>query len=289
MEKLSFSESTKDEIVNYNWNKKELTILLYSFIRTNSIFKNNELIIKTTLKRHKKIIKGWIREIYGVEVDEDETNRIVHLRIRNKSFISQFIEQLGNLELKSTTEFGAYIAGSFLGKGWINNSTSKFYHFEIRVKEISHSLDLIEAFDAVGIKAVTLFKDGWYYTYIKKSILISDVLKLMNTTKSLLEFEDQRIQRDFISNMTKLDSIEPHNQLKTSIASTRQINAIKKLMQTDKVLLLTTNQKKLIELRLSNPHLSLQDLAIVFAEKHSKLLSRSTINNWLKRAEELSK
>ncbi len=287
--KISFSEKTKDEIINYQWTDKQINILLYSFIRTNGKIEGDKLILKTTLKRHLPIFEKWFENTYDVTVKVKESKTLVHIIVEDKDFINKFTSQLGNIELEDIKNIGAYTAGAFVGKGWISNSDSKFYHFEIRIKTIDHSLDLIEAFDAVGIKTITLFKDGWYYTYIKKSLLIADALKLMNATSSLLEFEDQRIQRDFISNMTKLDSIEPYNQFKISVASQRQIKAIEKIFKTNKVLLFTEEQKQLFELRVSNPHLSLNDLSIVYLEKYQKQLSKSTVNNWLAKTEELSK
>ena len=289
MEKKSFSESIKKEILSYDWPEDLKKILVYSFIRTNYQIKNKTFILTTTQKDFKNKICVWLKKIYKIsDIQIEETQKLLKIKIQDLDFIEKLSNQIGNLVISKTEEYGAYIAGSFLGKGWINNPISKFYHFELRVKTIQHSLDITEAFDAVGIRTITIHKDNWYYTYVKKSSSISDILKLVNATEAAMLFENERIQRDVIAHYSKMEALEPYNRRKTIKASGKQIESLKKLLESQKSHLLTIEQRKLAELRIENPSLSLFDLSLIFFDRHDKNLSKSTVNSWIKKMVVLS-
>ncbi len=285
----SFSEKIKAEILNYKREEGELKFLINSFLYTNGSFNNDKFTLKTSLKKHKKLLITLIQKFYDFKIEVSESKTIIKITINDPSFKEIFLNEIEKTKLKKTEDYKAYISGVFLGKGWVSSPSSKFYHFEIRIKKLSDSLNIQEAFDALGIKSSIFKKNNWYYTYIKKASVISDILKVMKAPESLILFEDTRIEREFISIFKKMESIEIYNIAKIEKASKTHIEAIRKLMGQKNYQFIPIKIKELLELRIENPALSLSELQIVYNKKFNYDVSKSSVNKWLQNIINISK
>lgn len=281
--KHSFSNFIKNEILKYNWTEEHLFILFCSFLRTNGVFKKDKFIFKTTLLSQEEKINLLFETFFNLKLNPIKTKTSLKYEISNKELILDIQEKIDNLKINNLENIKAFISGSFLGKGWTNSPSSKFYHFEIRVKDLKYSLDLQEAFHSCGIETKTIIKNNWYQTYVKKSTLISDILSLMNASESVMIFADVRIERDFVSTLTKISAVEPYNKKKTLDSSEKQIKAFKKIKSNIDGFDLSEDKLNLMNLRLENPSYSLDDLQMKFNLLYQKNVSRSTINFWLKK------
>ncbi len=280
---ISFSEYIKNEIMEYNWSKDQWRILFYAFLRTNGTFKNGKYVVTTTLKKWEKKFDDLFFENYGFKPESIHLKKILKYEIKNSVFLENFAEELGSLLVNSLDENKAYVAGIFLGKGWINEPTSKFYHFEIRVRHLQHSLDVQEAFDGLGIKTNTIKKNKWFYTYVKKASEISKIISSLNAFQAVMLFEDSRIERDFISSFKKMESIEAYNLKKQNISAKKQIDIINNIKNKPIINSLTTKQFNLMNLRLEKPSYSLSELQMEYNFIYDENVSKSTINNWLRK------
>ncbi|BDU67830.1 MAG: hypothetical protein TYPL_4830 [Candidatus Tyloplasma litorale] len=278
----SFSNFVKNEILEYKWENKQLKVLFYSFLRANGNYSGGGYIVKSSLKEWEHFFNKMFQEFFNISPKAIKTKKLIKYEIYDPEFLIKFTKRLGNLVAKTRDDHKAYISGLFIAKGWISNPKSTSFHFEVRVRNLYHSLDIQEIFEGVGIKTLTIQKNKWYFTYIKKSTDIANVLKLMNASQSVMFFEDQRINRDFISTLKKMDSIEYHNIKKSNETSKLQIKAIKAIKKNKKFLELNEKQKWLAELRVENPSSSFSSLMIKYEEKYKLELSKSTISNWLK-------
>lgn len=279
--KKSFSENIKYEILSYDWSKKMIRILFHAFVKINLEKKDKYFLFKTTQKDFKNKIIIWFREIYSVEIKLQETKELLKIFIYDKDFENSFFNNEKQININSKEEYGVYIAGLFLGKGWINSPKSKFYHFEIRTKDIKYALNINEIFNFLEIKILTVYKNGWYYLYLKKGSDIVKILNLMKANNSFMLFENERIQRDFIATYTKMEAIEPYNLSKILRASKEQIIYLQDLLASSNIKLISKNQKELAKLRIENPSISLFDLSLMFHNRYNRSISKSTVNNWL--------
>ena len=288
-DKISFTSFIKDEIMEYSWTDKELKTLFYSFLRTNGNYKNNKYTFTTTLMRWEKSINTLFKKYYNLEIKPEHTKKLLRYEIVDPQFLEKFATDRGKMIIVNMEELKAYLAGAFLGKGWINSPESRFYHCELRVRNLAHSLDIQEVFDSFGVKTVTIKKNNWFYTYIKKASDISTVIKIFNASKSVMIFEDARIERDFLATYKKMESIENYNFEKTKKSAEKQITSIKKVLETDLKNKLNTDQIRLAEMRIKHPLFSLLELQMEFNAKFKKNVSRSTINVWFKKIINISK
>ncbi len=285
----SFSEFIRNEILNYSWTNKQLEILFYSFITTNGEFKDNKFILSTTLIEHEAYFNNLFKRIYELNVKPSKLKTKLKYTLNNiDEFKIKYFNQQSQIVLSDLENTKAFLAGVFLGKGWVSSPSSRFYNMEFRIKTISHSLSLQEVIESFGVKTKTILKNNWYLTYIKRALDISDLINAMNASQAVMIFENSRISRDFMSSYAKLDAIENYNLEKTHIASIKQIESINKLKTKTIYKSLTREQKIVADLRVENSNMSLSELCYLFNNKYNKNVSKSTINNWLKKIMMLS-
>lgn len=279
--KPSFSKFIKNEILEYNWPIDQLEILFNSFLVINGNFKNDIFTLKTSLLNWEEKILSLFKEFYDIVPKVENNNNLLNFKIKNPDFISKFNKISEKIIINNIEKNKAYIAGAFVGKGWINLPSSRFYHCEIRTKDENNSLLLQDSLNKIGIKSTTIIKKSWYYTYIKKSLEISNLIRAVKAFESLMIFEDKRIERDFLATYKKMESIETYNFKKSEEFSQKQIESIKKILNTQAFNSLDIKKINLAKLRIEKPNYSLSELQIEYNNRNNKNYSKSTINNWL--------
>ena len=285
----SFTSFVKNEIQNYKWNNKELDILLLSILKaTYKYDKDNNLVFSTSLLGYEKTFVDFFYKKLKLKTSPLKTKTLIKFVFKDEVEIKNILSLINKqLNLDSLPDLKSYVTGLFLAKGWINSPKSKFYHCEIRLKRISDSLDVQNVLTNLNINSLTLEKNKWFYTYIKKSTDITNFLTLLNASQSVMIFEDSRIERDFISTLKKMESIEEYNYKKTIEASTRQIKVLKEILNSKKVEFLSKEKINLVNLRIDNPTYSLSELQMEYYQLYGKNLSKSTISLWLKKIMEI--
>ncbi len=287
--KISFAEFIKNEILEFNWKDEQLDILFYSFLKSGGVNKKDGFSIGISLKDMTNKIVELFERFYNVTPIVKELESKVNFIVKDESFNEELLNKERTLELNDDELVMAFVAGAFVARGWISKPSSRFYHLEIRIGSIGQSLNLQEAIDSLGIEAKTHTKGKWYITYIKKSMMLSDLLRAMHAQEAMMIFEEERINRDFASTYNKMQTIEEYNSRKIEEISEIQINAIKKLMETKTWLSIKPNYKNVAEIRLNYPNYSISDIQYTYNSKYEKDYSKSTINNWLKTLVEMSK
>jgi len=136
-----------------------------------------------------------------------------------------------------------------------------------------------------NIKTKTLTKKAEYLIYIKDGEEISKFFAFIGSNKGVLRFEEIRVQRQMNNKINRLVNCETANLNKTINASIEQIEAIKKLQESDKFEQLDENLKELAMLRIENPNSTLVELG----EKLSTPIGKSGVNYRLKKIIEMSK
>lgn len=160
-----------------------------------------------------------------------------------------------DLKQAEEPEKKAFARGLFMGSGSINNPSNK-YHLEIKIFDENIVQELIELLREHNIIVKSIHKA----IYIKDGEEISKFLAFIGANKSVLEFEQIRVQREMNNKINRLVNCKTANLNKTLNASVEQINAIKKLKQNGKFNKLNKSLQELAELRLEYPDISLSEL-----------------------------
>ena len=120
--------------------------------------------------------------------------------------------------------------------------------------------------------------------YIKDGEEISKFLALLGANKSVLQFEEIRVQREMNNKINRIVNCESANLSKTINASIEQIEAIKKLKKKHKFEKMSEPLKEIAMLRLNNPNASLIELGQMLKEP----VGKSGVNYRLKKIIELA-
>ena len=159
------------------------------------------------------------------------------------------------LEYADELEKKAFIRGIFMGSGSINNPENK-YHLEVKMIDNDLMKKLISLLKQYDINVKSIDKA----IYIKDGEEISKFLAFIGANKSVLEFEQIRVQREMNNKINRLVNCKTANLNKTLNASVEQINAIKKLKENGKFKKMDKSLQELAELRLEFPDMPLAEL-----------------------------
>ena len=174
----------------------------------------------------------------------------------------------------------AIIKGAFLSSGCITNPNNS-YHFEISLKNKACSEFLINLLSFIEFtpKLIKRERNSQYIIYIKDSEQISTLLNLMDASKSLLDFENIRVEKDVKNNINRTVNCETANLTKTINASLKQIDAINKIKKKGKFNNIDDRLKVVANIRLKYPDESIEFLSNELSKKEK--ISKSGVKHRL--------
>ena len=169
--------------------------------------------------------------------------------------------------------------GLFMGAGSINNPEKK-YHIECKIMEISTAKNIVDVMKSNDI----FFKQRDKIMYMKDGEEISKFLAFIGAAKSVMRFEEIRVERHMNNKVNRLVNCETANLNKVLNASVEQVNAIKKLKENGKFEKLDDGLKEIANLRLENPDMPLVELG----KKLNTPIGKSGVNYRLKKIQKLA-
>lgn len=180
----------------------------------------------------------------------------------------------------------AFLRGAFIASGTLNDP-QKGYHLEISFKDPVGAEKLRALLETI-VPATHLVKRGARTgVYYKSNEAIFDVLNYIGGGNLCFLLSDAYIERDIRNAENRATNCVAHNISKSVDASMKQIEAIRALNESRKMLSLPEELRYTAELRLENPSASLFELS----HMHEPPISKSGLNRRLSRlmqeAEEL--
>lgn len=166
-----------------------------------------------------------------------------------------------------------------MGAGSINNPEKK-YHLECKAIEIKTAKYIVDTMKKNDI----YFKQRDNIIYMKDGEEISKFLAFIEAAKSVMKFEEIRVERHMNNKVNRLVNCETANLNKVLNASVEQINAIKKLKENGKFEKMDEGLKEIANLRLKNPDMPLVELG----KKLSIPIGKSGVNYRLKKIVKLA-
>ena len=300
---MSFSSDLKEELSKIsNLNKKDevkYELIGYLISKNASVVKNNVRYATESeynINRFSKLLRNL--DIDN-NIEFDGKSFIITFKVKN--LIEEVEVAENQLEIKSNVDFEdiktissgqseklvqndmnnnkliviendnckrAIVRGAFLGAGSINNP-SRTYHLEINLSTKNNMEFLDEILKQCNIRCKKLENNN--SIYLKDGEEISSIIALFGASSSVLKFEDGKVNR--------IVNCQSANLNKTLNASVEQIDAIRRLQQSNKFNNLDDNLKEIALLRLEYPDMSLVELG----KKLKEPLGKSGVNYRLKR------
>ena len=271
---MSFSQEVKEELSKLSnlANKQEVKMEFLGYLASNNISTETKYLRFSTendynIDRFSKIIRNIGFEDFSINVN----GKLFFIKISKKK--ADNIEKF-DFKTDQISDVRAFIRGLFMGSGSINNPEKK-YHLECGIREENDIKKIVDLLKQSDIN----FKNNDKTIYTKEGEEISKFLAFIGANKSMLKFEEIRVQRHMNNKVNRLVNCESANLNKVLNASVEQINAIKKLKESGKFEKLDNSLKEIAELRLEYPDISLVELG----KKMSIPLGKSGVNYRLKR------
>ena len=114
---------------------------------------------------------------------------------------------------------------------------------------------------------------------LKKSQEIADFLAGIKATNCYFEFEDYRMERDYVNSGNRINNCDIANSVRVNVAANEQIKNIEIIKKYSSLSFLEKDLEILANLRLDNPEDSLKELANKFNELTNKNITKSGINH----------
>ena len=307
---MSFSINVKEELVRYDFsNIKEKKALLSSLARINGTISMNGkdfvLEIRSENAKIAKLLFLIIKEIYNIEARilvakkmKLKKNNVYLVQVKEKAI--DMLQDLqiyknGKLDnnpskdmLRNNGEMRSYIMGCFLASGSVNDPISKHYHLEITTHSEKHAEFLVKIISKFELNAKIIKRRNIYVVYLKKSEEISDFLRIVNANNCVMEFEEERINKDYWNSNNRLNICELSNEVKTIQSANKQLEFIEKIYNNSKEYMLDSKDKQIVEIRRANPEANLQEIANIYNEKYGTSISKSGINHRLRKIKEIA-
>lgn len=308
---LSFSSLVKEEICSFHFESIDRKkALLSAYIRINGYLsisnKTTILVLKTTNAKIAKFIYSLLKEVfpnfkghfdylkissssikttYCLTVDSDSDEIINGLSI---DYLEGKIPR--DIVFNDNTISG-YLTGSFLATGSINSPTTSNYHLEICLYSLNYASWMVKLFKKYRNSTLTpkiCSRRDKYVVYLKRGDQIAEFLSLIGATNSCLEYENARVNRDFLNSANRLENLDTANMKKVYEASLKQIQQIQFIKKIIGIKHLRNKKLALFCLvRLENETASLNEIASLMSEELGYEITKSNVNHLARSLNEL--
>lgn len=282
---MSFSTEIKKELsqINNLAKKEEVKYELLGYLLSENISKDNKIIKYSTeneynINRFSKLLRNMNFNDFKIEIQGKVYIITIKLKFYQDIISSNSWKEKNFFEIEELNK--AFLRGLFLGSGSINNPNNK-YHLEIKIQNNELINTLTEVLKKYNLNVKSIYKG----IYIKDGEEISKFLAFIGAGKSVMNFEQIRVQRYMNNKVNRLVNCQTANLNKTINASVAQINAIKKLKESGKYNKIDKSLQELAELRLEHPEMPLAELGKLL----SNPVGKSGVNYRMKKIIELSK
>ena len=175
------------------------------------------------------------------------------------------------------------IREAFVQSGSISDP-EKFYHLEIVFAEESEAVALKKLLEDFGLEGKIVERKGHFVVYLKEGAQIADMLRIMEASLALMEFENIRIVKEMRNSINRQVNCEAANLGKTISAAVKQIEDIKYICSSVGLENLPEGLAETAKKRLEYPEAALKELG----ELMDPPLGKSGVNHRLKKLSELA-
>ena len=146
----------------------------------------------------------------------------------------------------------------------------KEYHLEFACTEGDTAEQIREVLNGYGMGAKVIRRKKYHVVYLKDSEEIAQVLGLIGAHVSLMELENRRIMKEVRNSVNRRVNCETANISKTVNAAQSQIRDIRFLEREGRLRELPEGLRKIAELRLEYPEVSMSELGRMCSPPISK-------------------
>ena len=240
----SFTQKVKEELATNRYeNQNKLKAILASFVRVNGklIFKNkvSSISLSTMNAKVANFIYSSLNSLYQADVHfifkkgkqfSYSIDYIISIdskadEILDDLDISLFEDKISKTIVYDNDTISGYLTGAFLASGYLNSPLTSNYHLEICFNSENYAKWVIKLFNkykGLELEPKLAKRRNTWIVYFKKSEQIANFLIMIGAVNSCLEFENVRIERDYVNSANRLTNFDTANMKKTIAAGKKQ-------------------------------------------------------------------
>lgn len=303
---MSFTTTVKNEICTMDYSNTENIALLSAFVRSNGKFDDNKIELSTENAKVAKKLYLLFKSLYGIEVDLDQ--RTVANFIKKKNYIitinnkvdeilsdlsvldsnNNYIESPKEYVVDALEDKKAYLRGSFLSKGSINDPKTSQYHLEFGFDNKHEAVFVQRLLNEFDMNSKIIIRDTKYMVYIKEAEKISDFLKIINAFQAVLYYENIRIYKEQKNNTNRLNNCEQANMDKIIETCNNQLKDIEVIENEMGLDLLDEKIQEACLYRRKYPETSLTELSNIISLETGVTITKSGLNHRFRKIKEIA-
>ncbi len=303
---MSFTTIVKNEICSIDSSNTEKMAELSGFIRSNNLVNHNYIELTTENAKVAKRVYLLFKTLYGVEMLLEQRkmanfskkkiytvvakNKIDEILLDLSVFDNNglFIENPKEYIIDSIEDKKAYLRGSFLSRGSINDPKTSQYHLEFSFDNKHEAVFVQRLLNEFDMNSKIITRDVKYMVYIKEAEKISDFLKIINAFQAVLYYENIRIIKEQKNNTNRLNNCEQANMdkiIETCNKDLKDIELIEEKMGLD---LLDDKLKEACLYRKKYPESSLTELSKIISLETNTVITKSGMNHRFRKIREIA-
>ncbi len=203
----------------------------------------------------------------------------------DKAFEARSGEPLSSTRLlKCANCRSALLRGLFLAVGSMNDPLAYEYNLDFTFRTEAAADDAEALLSICGFEVKRRTRRASYVLYIKSSDTLGEFFAAAGNNRVMFDITNARMEAEVRGTLNRANNTDISNINKSTAASERVCEAIKFLIESEKLHLLDETLYKTAMLRYENPELSLFQLTAMIPEG----VSKSTLNARLRRITELA-
>lgn len=297
---MSFANATKIEIANHkSFRSKTKVAQAYGLFLFAKSFTMENIYLQTENKELADLYVFFASDMIGIQ----GTLTIKEIKRQGKLFYVATVDDKHDREsifrffgytpalplidialLDTKEKIASFLSGVYMACGHVNDPQNS-YHLEFAFKNELIAKIIGNLIESILDQPKITTRRGDFILYFKESEQIEDFFTLIGATKATMQIMDVKMLKELRNNVNRVTNCETANIEKTVNAAYQQIEDIKLIFNKYGENYLPVDLKKIANIRLNNPELSLEELR----EESGLSLSRSGIHYRLKKITELAK
>ena len=303
---MSFTSVVKDEICSLSFSSIENIAELSGFVRSNAKITPDLIELSSENAKVAKRIYILFKSLYGIDILLEQRKManfsrkklyIVGITSKISDILydlsvvddnNEFVESPKEYILDSIEEKKAYLRGTFLAKGSINDPKTSQYHLEFGFDNKYEAVFVQRLLNEFDMNSKIIIRDTKYMVYIKEAEKISDFLKIINAFNAVLYYENIRIYKEQKNNTNRLNNCEQANMdkiIETCNKELKEIELIEEKMGLD---LLDEKLQEACLYRKKYRESSLTELSEIISLETGTKITKSGLNHRFRKIKEIA-
>lgn len=302
MKKSTFTHTVKDEICENDFTNLQYLSVLSAFIMINASFVDDEegrkILLSTENAKIAKLIFKALKQTFFVTPIFTYSKKmkldkcvVYHITIKEK--IDEIMTYLELMDeegyetypyniIAEVDELRGFIAGLFLASGSVNSPMSDNYHLQITVNTEETAKFVVKLLNRFRNEKSMDFKyvksRNKYIVYLKKADQIANFLAVVYANGAMMDFENERIQKDFINSDNRYQICLNANYQKTIAKANEQIKDIEMIEKYFSMCYLSEKEQVIAKVRKEYVEAPLSELSLILSKEYGITISKSGLS-----------